>query len=90
MTTVSSGRPFKIRARWSGAPPKIGDYLMSQVRPRFAYRVCEVTRTDRIVQWDPEFKTELVRIDVVARRVDRSAVPADAKVHPWKWDRRKR
>jgi hypothetical protein len=81
-------RPVKLRARWNGLPPKIGDYLMSEIRPRFAYRVCEVSRTDRIVAWDPTLKTEFVRFSIVATRVARNAVPAGAKVHPWRWDRR--
>ena len=83
-----SQKPVKLRARWDGVPPHIGDYLMSEIRPRFAYRVCEVKRTDRIVAWDPVMKTEFVKIDIVATRVDRSTVPEGVRIHPWRWDRR--
>lgn len=81
-------KTVKMRARWDGAPPKVGEYLMSQVRPRFAYRICEVARVDRIVSWDPTLKTEFQHYTIAALRVPVTEVPKDARVHPWRWDKR--
>jgi hypothetical protein len=61
---------------------------MSQMRPRFAYYICEVTRVDRIVRWDPELKLEFKHFTIAAERRPLSAVPKDARVHPWRWDKR--
>jgi hypothetical protein len=78
----------KLRARWIGPPPRVGDYLMSEVRPRFAYRVDRVTLTFPNVHWDPIAKAEVRLLQIVADRVAKDAVPRHAKIHPWKWDRR--
>jgi hypothetical protein len=77
-----------LRARWLGAPPKVGDYLMSQTRPRFAYRVERVTRAFPNVGWAKKEQMEerLLQLDV--DRIDASAVPEHARIHPWKWDKR--
>ena len=80
---------MKLRVCWTGGfEPSVGDYLMSTVRPRFAYRICEVSRVDKIVGWDPVLKTEFKRLEIAAERVALNSVPKDARVHPWRWDKR--
>jgi hypothetical protein len=80
---------MKLRARWTGGfEPHVGDYLMSEIRPRFAYKICEVSRVDKIVSWDPVLKTEFQRLEIAAERVALDAVPKTARVHPWRWDKR--
>jgi hypothetical protein len=77
-----------LRARWIGPPPRVGDYLMSAVRPRYAYRVTQVDATTPNVQWDAAAKGEVRRLKIVADRVASTAVPPHARIHPWKWDKR--
>ena len=80
---------MKLRARWTGSPPpKVGDYLMSTQRPRFAYRICKVTHVDRLVGWDPVLKTEFQHYKITAERKALGTVPKEARVHPWRWDKR--
>jgi hypothetical protein len=78
----------KLRARWLGPPPRIGDYLMSEVRPRHAYRIACMASAFPGVTWDPVAKTEARLIAFTVDRIAASAVSRDAKIHPWKWDRR--
>jgi hypothetical protein len=78
----------KLRARWIGPPPRAGDFLMSTVRPRYAYRIKEVTNASSHVHWDQAAKAEARQLQIVADRVATTAVPKDARVHPWKWDKR--
>lgn len=77
-----------LRARWIGPPPRIGDYLVSQVRPRHAYRVARVTNASSLVRWDPAAKAEVRSLQIVVVRRPVSRVPRLARVHPWTWDRR--
>lgn len=77
-----------LRARWIGPPPRIGDYLMSQVRPRHAYRVAQVINASSLVRWDPAAKAEVRNLQFVVVRRSVAAVPKRARIHPWKWDRR--
>lgn len=79
---------MKLRARWIGPPPRVGDYLMSEVRPRYAYRVERVTLAFPNVTWDQAAKAETRRLQIVVDRVGVTAVPKAARVHPWKWDKR--
>ena len=80
---------MKLRARWTGAPPRIGDYLMSPTRPRYAYRVCAIdAAADRAVRWDPELKLEVRRLTITVDRLSARDVPRDARIHPWRWDKR--
>ena len=79
---------MKLRARWVGPPPRAGDYLMSATRPRYAYRVEQVTCASSNVLWDPAAKAESRHLQIVADRVAKESVPTHARVHPWKWDRR--
>jgi YD repeat-containing protein len=81
---------MKLRARWAGAPPRVGDYLMSPTRPRGAYRITAIDATDRAVQWDQAQKQEVRRLTITADRVPTSAVHAHARVHAWSWDKRTR
>lgn len=68
---------MKLRAKWTGQPPCIGEYLMSQHRPRFAYRIAAITTGDS--ESKLEFEVDKVKLH---------SVPDDAVVHPWKWDPR--
>lgn len=77
-----------LRARWIGPPPRAGDYLMSEVRPRHAYRVKWVINASSLVRWDSAAKAEVRRLQFVVARVAATAVPKRARIHPWKWDRR--
>lgn len=79
---------MKLRAKWIGPLPRVGDYLMSAARPRFAYRVEEVTNASSHVHWDPMAKAEVRQLQIVADRVAKDSVSKHARVHPWKWDRR--
>jgi hypothetical protein len=79
---------MKLRARWVGPAPKIGDYLMSEMRPRYAYRIDRVTMAFPDVGWDQTARAEERLLNIVADRVAVTAVPEHARIHPWKWDRR--
>lgn len=79
---------MKLRARWCGPPPRVGDYLASSTRPRFAYRVCEVRNVDSLVRWDPAQKAELRRLAIEVDRVPIAKLPTAARVHDWRWDKR--
>lgn len=80
---------MKLRAQWTGAVPRVGDYLVSPTRPRFAYRVCNVSCPDSRVRWDALKKAELRRLVIEVDRVPIIALPRSARVHPWRWDKRK-
>lgn len=69
----------KVRASWNGPSPKVGDVLMSAVRPRGAYLITEVRAASG--RYD-------LRLEV--RRIGVDEVPPDAAIHPWRWDRRGR
>ena len=79
---------MKLRARWSGPSPRVGDYLASPTRPRFAYRVREVRGVDSLVRWDPAQKKELRRLAIEVDRVPIAELPTAARVHDWRWDKR--
>lgn len=79
---------MKLRARWNGPWPRVGDYLASPTRPRFAYRVREVRRVDPLVRWDSVRKAELRRLTFEVDRVSIADVPTAARVHDWNWDKR--
>jgi hypothetical protein len=40
------------------------------------------------VHWDAKAKAEARLLQIIVDRVDKCAVPRDARTHPWKWDRR--
>lgn len=79
---------MKLRARWIGPPPRAGDYLMSQIRPRYAYRITSVINASSCVRWDSTAKAEARQLQIVADRVATTEVPKHARIHAWKWDRR--
>lgn len=79
---------MKLRARWIGPPPRVGDYLMSEVRPRYAYRIERVTNTSSNVRWDPKAKAEERDLRFVVDRVAVTSVQRHARIHPWRRDRR--
>jgi hypothetical protein len=78
----------KLRARWIGPSPQVGDYLMSELRPRYAYRIDQVINASSNVLWDLTAKSETRRLQIVADRVAVTAVPKHARIHAWKWDKR--
>lgn len=74
----ASKRPtdvVSIRLTWQGAEPAVGDFLMSQHRPRFAYRIEDVCRSGQA-------------LEISGKRVLVSEVPAGATVHPMRWNAR--
>ena len=79
---------MKLRARWLGSPPRVGDYLASAVRPRFAYLVRALECPDSKVRWDAESKTEMRRLAIEVDRVPIGDLPSTALVHDWRWDKR--
>jgi hypothetical protein len=86
---MRDGAPsVKIRARWLGPLPKAGDYLMSEVRPRFAYCLRSVTPTSPRVRWDMDAKAEVHQLVFEVDRIAAAGVPKHARVHSWKWDKR--
>jgi len=84
----SSQKLMKLRAHWIGYPPRAGEYLMSATRPRFAYRVEQITNASSRVNWDPTAKAEARQLQIGVVRVPREAVPRHARVHFWRWDKR--
>lgn len=79
---------MKLRASWRGPQPRVGDYLASPTRPRFAYLVRGVRRVDPLVRWDPVRKAELRALKVEVDRVPIAELPTEARVHDWRWDKR--
>lgn len=79
---------MKLRARWHGPPPRVGDYLASATRPRYAYCVRDVACIDSRVLWDPARKAELRRIVFEVDRLSITDLPRAARVHAWRWDKR--
>ena len=79
---------MKLRARWTGPLPRVGDYLASATRPRFAYRISGVRCVDPNVRWDAQRKAELRRLAFEVERVTIAELPAAARVHDWRWDKR--
>ena len=77
-----------LRARWNGPVPRVGDYLASPTRPRFAYCVREVRCADSIVRWDAGRKAELRRLAIEVDRIPIDKLPTTARLHPWRWDSR--
>lgn len=61
---------------------------MSAMRPRYAYRVGQVTNASSEVYWDPVVKAEARRLLIEVTRVSRDAVPAHVRIHTWRWDKR--
>lgn len=78
---------MKVDATWTGALPRIGDYLLSSHRPRFAYRVVAFEK-DNHVEWDGEVKSSRYKLAITVDKVGLRDVPDDATVHPWKWSPR--
>lgn len=70
-----------LRAKWTGDRPRIGEYVMSKVRPRSAYRIVDVRVTGQTAEY--------TSIELRVERVDLplSLSPAEV-VHPWRWDPR--
>jgi hypothetical protein len=80
VSVVGAKEPTMIlRARWSGQPPRAGEYVMSRVRPRSAYRIVETRITGTA--------DDHVRLELVVERVS-LPLPQGATVHPWRWDPR--
>lgn len=72
------GLPFKMRARWSGEPPKVGEYFASSPdRARMCYRIVAI-------------RGDVPRLVLTVERYRLVDLPAGVIVHLWEWDRRKR
>ena len=78
---------MKVRAVWTGELPRNGDFLMSLVRPRFAYRITAIDK-DNLVEWDIAAKASRYKLALTVEKVKLGDVPETATVHPWKWDTR--
>jgi hypothetical protein len=82
-------RTVHLHAKWFGEPPKPGEFLRSEKRPRHAYRIREVTPRGMSSDVPIDLYGEPTqRIDLQCEVVDLADVPTDAIVHPWKWDSR--
>ena len=79
---------MKLRARWTGPLPRVGDYLAGTTRPRYAYKIRSVTRIEPIVRWDGAANAEVRRLAIEVDRVALASVDPSARVHPWRWDKR--
>lgn len=84
---------MRLRARWNGPLPAVGDYLRSEKRPRYAYLI----KAGRMVDLVAAEVLSLVSgvtpvvdatLSLEVERVEVANVPSDAKVHPWRWDPR--
>ena len=63
----------------------------SNVSPlnRLSRKRSEATpRVDPLVRWDPAQKKELRRLAIEVDRVPIAELPAAARVHDWRWDKR--
>ncbi len=87
VTRASAGDAamMTLRARWTGVLPRVGEYLMSQHRPRCAYvlvvdppSIISALRRSPDAEVAVTFKVERVGLPL----------PAGAVVHAWKWDAR--
>lgn len=76
-TGKKTGRKtMTLRARWSGEPPAVGDYLMgSGGRVRSAYRIVCITPRASVLELEVD-------------KVSPTSVPDGATVHDWRWDAR--
>ena len=74
----------ELPARWSGNPPAPGDFLKSP-RGRIAYHILEVRRRN------PRTNARRYGYVFLVERRRPEDIPAEATVHAWRWDpRRKR
>lgn len=85
VSTVGDPMPtMTLRARWTGPLPRVGDYLMSQVKPRAAYRIVREPASDVAALMRAD---GVVHLRLVVEKVD-LPLPSGATVLPWKWDQR--
>jgi hypothetical protein len=68
-----------LRARWLANPPQAGE-LMASASGKTVYRVLGVTRLR--IAGEPLRD----RYRLVLDRCSKDAVPADATIHPWRWE----
>ncbi len=90
LTMVGERAPTMIiRATWTGVLPRVGDYLMSQYRPRCAFRIVRdpMEQNDLDVIPEEDHVTK-IRLTVERRELPLPGEPAGAMVYPWKWDPR--
>lgn len=67
---------MKLRARWKGDLPRVGDVL-SSAHPRYWYVI------NAVRELSPG------RLVLTCERIAvNSSLPRGARVHPWTWDRR--
>ena len=90
MSHVGERPTMELRARWIGPLPKVGDYLMSQYRPRCAYQVARDPASNNVIPENRDVE-DMVRLDIVVERVEiplPAPLPDGVTVYPWKWDGR--
>jgi hypothetical protein len=76
---------MKVKAKWTGKMPLLGDYLMSSLRPRFAYRIEGFEAAVKQFGANPDDQFALT---ITVTKVSLHGVPEDATIHSWKWDSR--
>lgn len=72
---------MKIRAKWTGDLPNVGDHLMSSHRPRFAYRILKIDGAKSGSIGDAPAEDLKITVD----RVKLRDVPDNATIHAWRW-----
>jgi hypothetical protein len=79
---------MKLRAQWAGAVPLPGEYLMSSMRPRYAYRITSVEA--KLSAWSRDAADEVAPrpITLIVTRVKAADVPSSSTIHDWKWSPR--
>lgn len=77
----------KLQARWYGDLPKVGEFLMSRLKPRAAYKITHV-RCRCSEEPDHSGGEVARRLEITTEIVALPDVPKDAVIHDWKWDSR--
>lgn len=74
-----------LRCTWAGlGAPRVGYFMMSDLRPRYAYQVTGVARAKR----HPRAGTDCRTYRLTCARWRAGDVPAGSTVLRWHWDKR--
>jgi len=77
------GDVVHMNLRWDGQHPVVGEFLASQLKPRYAYRIDDIyVRRTRVRDSDGI-------LEITATKIPIGKLPPGAVVHPLKWDSRK-